>query len=265
SDDEFVPAVPGAYPADPEEPQPPTVRNVGPDSDVAVDVAAQRPNEQRAAPDTDVEADAAPQLPNEQHLVPGSAVGADVAAQQPEREPVRDTRTDYPIPGAFPDDHLEVEAEPANWPTLGQAARGAAEWVVDLATGVGRWVWRNSFGESATDPWSTVLETIHAAFSPEQMIGNALPILRDGLTGEGMFVSGALAGASYEWALEAYVTEVEYLGRGTEKLEHWLKRENRSQRSVAAHRGHRVGVTLGARTDEADSYGMRLAGSYQYG
>ena len=241
--------MPGAYPADPVDEQLPPEQLVGSEvripGPVPEDVSEQQPRreqqqEQREDPHT----------------------------QQEQRGMARDTGTDRPMPGAFPVDDLEIEAEPAaavDWPAVGEAHAARRSGVVDLATGVGRWVWRSALGEPATDPWSKVAEAAHAAFSPEQIMANALPILQDSLTGEGLFSDGVWAGTSYEWELRAYLIKPKYLGRRKKNLEHWARRDSKFHRTAARQRGHRWGFTLAGRPDESADGGFVPAGSYQYG
>ncbi|MFI7000539.1 winged helix-turn-helix transcriptional regulator, partial [Nocardia sp. NPDC050175] len=246
--------MPGAYLADPIDEQLPPEPLVGAEIEVL-----------NSVPEDVVEQQPRPAQPQEHEQQPEPG---DTPTQQEQHDIARDTRTEPSMPGAFPADHLEIEAEPApqvNWPAVGQALLGKAEWVVDQATGVGQWVWRHAFGEPATDPWSKVAEAVHAAFAPEQMMGNALPILQDSLTGEGLFSDGVLAGTSYRWRVRVIVTEPRYLGRHKKNLEHWARRESKFQRSQARQRGHRFGVTPAGRPGESADGSWVPAGSYQYG
>ncbi|MEU7144754.1 ADP-ribosyltransferase [Nocardia sp. NPDC046473] len=246
--------MPGAYLADPMDEQPPPEPFVGAEIEVL-----------SSAPEDVLEQQPRPAQPQEHEPQPEPG---DTPTQQEQHDIARDTRTEPSMPGAFPADHLEIEAEPApqvNWPAVGQALLGKAEWVVDRVTGVGQWVWRHALGEPATDPWSKVAEATHAAFSTEQMMANALPILQDSLTGEGLFSDGVLAGTSYRWRVRAILTEPRYLGRRKKNLESWAKRESKFQRSQARQRGHRFGVTPSGRPDGSADGSVVPAGSYQYG
>ncbi|MFD9292580.1 hypothetical protein ACFWBV_30760 [Streptomyces sp. NPDC060030] len=183
-------------------------------------------------------------------------------------------RNRTPMPGSYPEGELEEHAgthadtapevpsenspdpqpvipvatsrEAETQRAVGGLFADTAQWVRGQVSGLGRWLGQSALGEPATNPDSTARQVIDTAFSPHQMVANALRIFGDSYVVEGAGTSGVLAGTDILVDVQGYLTDVELLPEGPEMdLERWLQSVDAAASAESTSSGHQGTVSLG--------------------
>ncbi|MFE6904108.1 hypothetical protein ACFVFJ_46185 [Streptomyces sp. NPDC057717] len=171
-----------------------------------------------------------------------------------------------PTPGAWIEDEDDVEAQdtatgatveprtvPRPWssPLLRAVSgliAGSAHWVSGSVADAGRWVWRASVGEPATDHESSANEVADTALSPHHLSANALRIFRDSYPVEGAATPGVLAGTDFTIEVRGYLTDVRVLPQPPKlDAERWLQSTDASASTRNRQAGHQGGLSLAGR------------------
>ncbi|MEV6995649.1 hypothetical protein AB0N87_42085 [Streptomyces sp. NPDC093228] len=171
-----------------------------------------------------------------------------------------------PTPGAWIEDEDDVEARdtttgatvepravPRPWSSpllraVGGLIAGSAHWVSGSVADAGRWVWRASVGEPATDHESSANEVADTALSPHHLSANALRIFRDSYPVEGAATPGVLAGTDFTIEVRGYLTDVQVLPQPPKlDAERWLQSTDASASTRNRQAGHQGGLSLAGR------------------
>jgi hypothetical protein len=171
-----------------------------------------------------------------------------------------------PTPGAWIEDEDDAEAQgadlgatveqrvvPRPWSSpllqaVGGLISGSAHWVSGSVADAGRWVWRASVGEPATDHESLANEVADTALSPHHLSANALRIFRDSYSVEGAATPGALAGTDFTIEVRGYLTDVRVLPQPPKlDAERWLQSTDASASTRNEQAGHQGGLSLAGR------------------
>ncbi|WP_224733791.1 hypothetical protein, partial [Streptomyces sp. PSKA30] len=169
-----------------------------------------------------------------------------------------------PTPGAWIEDDVEAQdtatgatveprAVPRPWSSpllraVGGLIAGSAHWVSGSVADAGRWVWRASVGEPATDHESSANEVADTALSPHHLSANALRIFRDSYPVEGAATPGVLAGTDFTIEVRGYLTDVRVLPQPPKlDAERWLQSTDASASTRNRQAGHQGGLSLAGR------------------
>ncbi len=265
-------SIPGAFPDDAEEIELPRWNPV---ADPSTSGTFPRDRHEFDADDTVAEGETDPtaahkdpadhaQLPDVPRIVvsdPSGATVRDTARADDDlgTEPVRDTDIAPPIP-----DDRQGEDSGLTWSGVRDTVSGSAHWAVDQATGVGKWIWRNAFGEPATNPESMAHEVTHTALSPHHVNADALRIFRDSYVIEGANTPGTLAGTDITVEVTGYLTDVKLLEQPPKMDgERWLQSVNGTGHTDSRQRGNQLGGALTGSYGKSE-HSFIPGGAYHY-
>ncbi|MFE5028853.1 hypothetical protein ACFRAO_37615 [Streptomyces sp. NPDC056656] len=180
---------------------------------------------------------------NERYVMPPTP-GAWIEDEDEDDVEAQDTTT-----GAI----VEPRAVPRPWSSpllwaVGGLIAGSAHWVSGSVADAGRWVWRASVGEPATDHESSANEVADTALSPHHLSANALRIFRDSYLVEGAATPGVLAGTDFTIEVRGYLTDVRVLPQPPKlDAERWLQSTDASASTRNRQAGHQGGLSLAGR------------------
>ncbi|WP_216900869.1 hypothetical protein [Nocardia alni] len=252
----------GSFPADPEDL--PVEERVQEDpSEAAVHLDDLTPSGRRVKPIESAD-------PIQQQVVPHLAKppAAHLA-------PENDAHTEQVMPGAFPVDPPEnaprnTTAEPeltVDWAAVGKALLKPALYIVDRATGLGRWISWTALGEPDKNKESMTAEIFDTELSPGSLaapdvFSNYHPI--DASTDD-----GAVSGIDFTGTVAGAISNIRVVERKPTKMdsENWRQVTDRSGQGGVHFKGHRGGptVSLFSRTSAEDAeeetyFGLGLGG-----